>query len=350
MKKIHILESVRGFAAIYVLLHHLLDYKISTSKWIEFFFRFGQEAVMLFFLLSGFVIYYSFAKNPNQGFKEYFIRRSVRIFPIYILSLIITYAVSCLNSQYFVNIGYIMSWGNLFMLQDMGGVKPGVWFGTPGNSALWSLAYEWWFYMLFFPIMKYIRIQRRLLSVAVLSLIGFASYIIFPNQISLYLTYFIIWWTGAEVAKAYSTGEKPSIPTMKVPVAVLGLFTALELAYVLFSWKVLHEQLRLGFHPFLELRHFVSAFLVVIIALCMSRKVWQAVDKILLPFSFFAPISYAIYVFHVPLSIGAEFLSFIKYPFFELIIYMALTFGAAYVAEVQIQKWFNGVARKALQT
>jgi peptidoglycan/LPS O-acetylase OafA/YrhL len=39
---------------------------------IGFYFRFGSEAVIMFFILSGFVIKYSWEKSTDQSFKNYF--------------------------------------------------------------------------------------------------------------------------------------------------------------------------------------------------------------------------------------------------------------------------------------
>jgi hypothetical protein len=58
--KIHKLESIRGFAAIYVMLGHLFSNHLHQQHtWIGQPFRMAQEGVLLFFFLSGFVIYYS---------------------------------------------------------------------------------------------------------------------------------------------------------------------------------------------------------------------------------------------------------------------------------------------------
>jgi peptidoglycan/LPS O-acetylase OafA/YrhL len=53
---LHQLDSLRGFAAAYVVVHHAHLAPQSAFGNLLFF---GQEAVILFFLLSGFVIHYS---------------------------------------------------------------------------------------------------------------------------------------------------------------------------------------------------------------------------------------------------------------------------------------------------
>ena len=91
--KLQKLEMLRGFAALYVFATHFVPARVlSKESGMGFVFRFGQEAVMLFFLLSGFVIYYSTAKQGDKSFRPYFARRLRRIYPIYLIALALSFA------------------------------------------------------------------------------------------------------------------------------------------------------------------------------------------------------------------------------------------------------------------
>lgn len=351
MKKIKVLEGIRGFAAIYVFLgHFVLNHLLKKESDIGLFLRFGQEAVMVFFLLSGFVIYYSFHKYPHQTFGEYFRRRALRIYPIYFASLLISYGIVCQMAGRVVPFDVAQFAGNLFMLQDFSAGKPGVWFGTfYGNLALWSLSYEWWFYMLFFPIVRLVQPDTQKWLVGLLSLLGFISYVLLPNQVSLYLNYFLIWWVGVELAKTYSAGRKPSLAVMKVPVGLLGVLTSLHLLNTLYWWKVLRHPLSFGVYPILELRHFAFALAVVVIALLASSSIWRAFSKVITPFSCIAPISYALYVFHYPLAVSGTYLSPIHSQPLEMIGYVSIAFAAAYLAEFPMQRVANRLFRSRKQ-
>ena len=62
------LECLRGLAAGYVFVHHFAHI-ILAPKYprLASLFVFGQSAVMLFFVISGFVIYYStFGRSRNE--------------------------------------------------------------------------------------------------------------------------------------------------------------------------------------------------------------------------------------------------------------------------------------------
>ena len=75
-KKIEKLEAIRGFAAFYVVLFHLLPQKILLFGInIGFLFRFGSEAVIMFFILSGFVIKYTWENSSDKSFKKYFFEK-----------------------------------------------------------------------------------------------------------------------------------------------------------------------------------------------------------------------------------------------------------------------------------
>ena len=83
MGKILEFEFLRGFAAFYVFFHHtVFQFNIiEKNSILGKLFSFGQEAVMLFFLLSGYVIALSLMKR-KYSFYEYLKHRFLRIYPI----------------------------------------------------------------------------------------------------------------------------------------------------------------------------------------------------------------------------------------------------------------------------
>jgi peptidoglycan/LPS O-acetylase OafA/YrhL len=86
------LEALRGFAAFYVFVAHLVVSKVPEKyEIVKLPFLFGQEAVMVFFLLSGFVIFYSTDKHKDKSFGSYFLRRWNRIYPIFLLAMLVAF-------------------------------------------------------------------------------------------------------------------------------------------------------------------------------------------------------------------------------------------------------------------
>lgn len=153
--KIVKLEALRGFAAIYVVLHHLFS-KSALLLSIDFslFFRFGQEAVIIFFFLSGFVIQYSYENGKDKSTKIFIIKRLLRIY----IPLFLVFITNILLLKSYNQI-FAFDWktliGNILMVQDAGSLKPNV-LCEPflGNTPLWSLSYEWWFYILYILFVK----------------------------------------------------------------------------------------------------------------------------------------------------------------------------------------------------
>src|SRR5690349_21599193 len=104
--RLEYLDSSRGIAAIIVLIFHTNDFIfynvldsstrdfILTSK-LQYFLSTlinGVNAVSYFFVLSGFVLSYSYLKNNvSLSLVSFSVKRIFRIFPLYILIVLLTY-------------------------------------------------------------------------------------------------------------------------------------------------------------------------------------------------------------------------------------------------------------------
>ncbi len=218
------------------------------------------------------------------------------------------------------------------MLQDFAACKPGVWFDTFDNPPLWSLSYEWWFYMMFFPVYSRIPVRWQLPLVAILSLGGLLTYAWHPNQISLFLLYFIIWWAGLEISRTYCRGTTPTFYTQRSSALILAGFVTIIPVVVLYLMPR-PEHLSFGLHPILEIRHFAAALVLLSIGLTWSHFRWRRFYAVFGAFSAFAPISYAVYVFHFPLVISTMSEGWLPNPAVHVAVFVSLTIGLAYLAE-----------------
>jgi peptidoglycan/LPS O-acetylase OafA/YrhL len=73
---------------------HLLPQKIFILGInIGFIFRFGSEAVIMFFILSGFVIKYSWEKSTDQSFKNYFFDGFKNLHPTLLYIFLLGYSI-----------------------------------------------------------------------------------------------------------------------------------------------------------------------------------------------------------------------------------------------------------------
>ena len=142
------MEGLRGIAALLVLYCHLLAplYHLDPAYrpspvWYDF--EAGQGAVLLFFVLSGYVIGLT---NPRAfslpNARDYLHRRAVRLVPLYWLALILS-ILAVPGDRWSTIVG------NVFFLENS--LPYGHW-SLPllaGNTNLWSLNYEVLYYLLF---------------------------------------------------------------------------------------------------------------------------------------------------------------------------------------------------------
>lgn len=306
--RLHRLEAVRGFAAAYVVAHHALphDFAMHGIR-VGYLLRFGQEAVMLFFVLSGFVINYSWAQAP-PSVSTYLFNRSARIYIPLAVALFLGYAVDSINLGQPASLNIKILAGNILMLQDVSSLKPGV-IADPykGNSALWSLSYEWWFYILYVPLMMQLRDWRtRTLVVVAIGCLSALLYLWWPHWVGRIGIYLSIWWAGVLLSERFLDREQGGIRLVDGWYAVTPILAA---AVVLIAGLVGSGQWahvgNVGVYPILEIRHLVVAAVFVFMAFAWRALGWFGFSTLIGPFSIFAPISYGIYIFHIPVLVGA---------------------------------------------
>jgi len=146
------LDWLRFLAAFIVVLGHsrMLIFakyadleKDSQNIFTSIFFaitRLGNEAVLMFFVMSGFFVGgIAFKRLSNNTFdlKNYVIDRTSRIMIPLIPSIVFMVGISLYLS---LPINYLYVIGNIFALQNI--LVPEL----SENAALWTLGYEIWFY------------------------------------------------------------------------------------------------------------------------------------------------------------------------------------------------------------
>ncbi len=157
------LDFLRGMAALAVVVGHLRTFLLVVDKAFLinhpilsfFYFICGLQgqAVTLFFVLSGYFIGGAIIKDNARArwsWSRYSIQRLTRLWTVLLPALILTFVLDSLGKtmgdyRYFNGSqdNWICFFKNLFFLQTISG---GV-YGT--NGPLWSLANEFWYYLLF---------------------------------------------------------------------------------------------------------------------------------------------------------------------------------------------------------
>lgn len=301
---IRALDAARSLSAIYVVIHHVAQARDWTTG-PGIILRFGQEAVIIFFLLSGFVIFVNERNRANSDFMGYLLRRVRRIYPALIVAILLSVCVAVSNGNFTESFSWDELFGTLLGLSDASALKPGV-IVNPfmGNEPLWSLSYEIAFYCVFPAVLVAWKRWSNVTSnlVGILSCITFVAYVYSPNHFTLVAAYFLIWWCGAMIAKAYTEGHStfwnadPSIGWLVVLVMIsagaVGVF----------------GYLGVGVYPFLMFRHFAVALLLIVVVFGpVGRVLAHQLGRRGTHFSAAASVSYGLYVFHYPLLIRWEF-------------------------------------------
>lgn len=338
-QKLKKLEAIRGFSALYVVLFHMLPQKIYVFGFnIGFFFRFGSEAVIMFFILSGFVIKYTWDKNTNKTFKTYFLKRFIRIYIPLLFIFLLAYIIKCYAEGNLVNAEIPTLLGNLFMLQDVISLKPNVISASyMSNGVLWSLSYEWWFYMLFFILSDRIASTKLNIWVNILTISAAISYLFYPFIVNRIVMYFAIWWIGVRFAETYIKGEVYSFQSIrKYAFVLITIISILGLnLYLNFEYTQIYDYPLVAF-PFVELRHFTFAFLALLGGVIWNKMNWFGFDSIFGKFRYLAPFSYVIYISHHYLVVEATYLKFINHKIIEYFLYIIIMFLFSYLVEVVI--------------
>jgi peptidoglycan/LPS O-acetylase OafA/YrhL len=241
---LRVLDGLRGIAALYVVLHHAsrmlwtgAPAAGSSLAWgIESFFSFGHQAVLLFFLISGFCIHHRQAQQratriPVAGFAW---RRLRRLYPPLVLALIVTAALDHFGAQLSPQLYTEPSnyWrgpitvGSSYSLQTLvGNLAFQARLSVPelgSNSPLWSLAFEFWFYALY-PLLLagFARVGSRRTVVAI-GVVSAASWFLlgwWPLPHLRVLSDWAVWAFGALLAEAHARGERPRVVRWCGPLA-----------------------------------------------------------------------------------------------------------------------------------
>jgi peptidoglycan/LPS O-acetylase OafA/YrhL len=224
------LTGLRGIAAYSVLIAHARDLSFNYNGVFIFRAPLAAFGMSLFFVLSGFVIQYSYASlfakhSLGEATFRFYVARFARLYPLYILSLL-------------PGLGYIPSpnfeghWpvflSYLTLTQSWFNVE---WAMFPPD---WSISTEWFFYLVFIPLTMLLALVRRpwraLTIVAVCAIVGLGTLFYF------YLAEVTAWterwfWHG-QVSYSAVGWATYLAPYVRLPEFIMGMLAAK--AYV--SW------------------------------------------------------------------------------------------------------------------
>lgn len=146
------LDSLRGLAAIAVALHHFNSHTGYNGNWFNEVTEYGARGVEVFFFISGFCI--QAASYRVRGAGQFLWQRLCRIYPPYLLSLLVTLA-SAVVRKVFVGVNDaikpphgLSEWLATFAITTYPATPVRVM-----NWVYWTLSYELMFYLILGAIM-----------------------------------------------------------------------------------------------------------------------------------------------------------------------------------------------------
>lgn len=318
-----VLDSVRGTAAIMVMLSHAYGDGVFTNFPL---LAYGRTGVDLFFVLSGFLITRILlaTKGEPNYFKNFYIRRMLRIFPLYYLFLVIYYFVMPLVQPHPMhNQG---SWWFWIYLQNIPSIFKGM--HIDGPSHFWSLAVEEHFYLIW-PLLVYLIPENKLYRLS----IGLIAAAIVCRTIFIWIHLIPSFFTfcrmdGLAFGTLLACLEREQKLSLWLPrfralsfIALIGLFfLSQDTVMPLFYWAILGWIISAGKLP----KIFYNAFL-----------------------RFTGRISYGLYVYHpVCLSLVFHQISVELHPWLALFLALCLTYFVAAVSFRYFEKPFLNLKKR----
>jgi peptidoglycan/LPS O-acetylase OafA/YrhL len=300
------LDAIRFTAAVLVVLTHLRHEKFTGGPLKEFIGNSGNEAVMIFFVLSGFVIAYT-VDTKDRNLRDYMLSRMARLYSVALPALVLTvildqtgrlidYGVYDWN-YYRGNEHLIRFVANLLFVNELWFVSIRPW----SNGPYWSLGYEFWYYVIF-GIVVFMKGKPRI------GLVTVACIIIGPKILLL----FPIWLLGVAT---YHVAQRQQIPrtlgwllfagsiAAVVVYAKLGVKASLDSLTVAVLGRELCDRL-------LWSQFFISSYLIAAMIAanfigfsCIADNFDSLFRRLEKPIRYLASFTLTTYLLHFPLML-----------------------------------------------
>lgn len=182
------LDLVRFCAAVLVVVAHFCQHDVVSAAARQFLPQLGREAVVIFFVLSGFVIAYTSGKTA-VSLRQYIVARCARIFSVALPILLATIAAVALatlafdkhvDGSYQLDKLYIYVPMHLLFTGELWNLSQ----TPPWLVPYWSLSYEVWYYVLFGALMYSSGKIRLALATVLLLVMGHKLWLLLPVWMS----------------------------------------------------------------------------------------------------------------------------------------------------------------------
>lgn len=302
------LNGMRAIAASLVLFIHVFqiagDYgDKNASRFFEQHHMVGTDMVNLFFVISGFIITYILLKERREtgtiSLKNFYIRRILRIWPLYFGILLIVLVLMKFTDLYS---HYPISRTNKLLIAFF--IAPLVSFLGKGYFGVlphyWSLSVEEQFYIFWPPLFKKLTMRQMFITVIMI----IAGMVLLRNSMAfLYSRTSNPFYANAGAVLNYSLFGSISI-------GITGAFLVAYRHSVLsfffkpvvrgFAWTIFILSILVSFYiPYIHFETMGFVYLVLILNVTLNPSASSWLNK---PFmNATGKISYGIYMYHWPL-------------------------------------------------
>ena len=304
------LNGLRFIAAALVIIHHIEQFKSiymvdNYFETIPFIGIIGKLGVVLFFVLSGYLITYLLLTEENSfhkiSIRKFYIRRMLRIWPLYFFIIILAFLVLP-NIELFTLPGfgkdviysnlllklflYVIFFPNL-VLSLLGAI--------PYASHLWSIGTEEQYYLLWPVILKHIKKYRIILMLFII-----VSYLAFGQMMYSRYTDFLPY---KNVIKAFWSSFNIDCMAIGGIYAIL-LFQKSNLLKFIQNNAVFYLTITVVilliikgvYIPHVHYEFYSILFGIIILNYSTNDKIKISLENNL--FNYFGNISYGLYMYH----------------------------------------------------
>jgi peptidoglycan/LPS O-acetylase OafA/YrhL len=311
------LDACRWVGALLVLAIHASNAFINLSDimkapheapvyvwWFFVCFEFGHQAIVGFFVISGYLVggaAIAHLLKRETFLTEYLIHRFARVYIVLVPAVALTALVDGLGrflapDGIYQHPNFKDHWSASYLLNNLASLQDLVMPAYGSNGPLWSLAYEFWYYVTF-PLIMLALIGRYPLALRVLAGVVGAAVVVF---LTLCKSWFGVGYAIWALAAVSTLAQKPLVKSRWLAIALYLVF--------LIPTRLLVRGALLDAHPWMQDAVDVIAGALFINVMLTLRFAPQHDWRLLQPVfhKTLADFTFSLYCTHMPLLIFAR--------------------------------------------
>ena len=279
-----------------VFLYHSSNFHYVDNM----FFKMGHEAVIIFFVMSGFIIAFCY-DTKEKSFSQYLINRASRIYSVVIPALLLTAFFDYLGSSISPQ-----SYGDHFDLLAVRFISSllftnALWMvsiQSLSNVPYWSINYEVWYYLMFAALFYFGKYRWLIFAITVM-ICGIKILMLAP-----------CWWIGVWIYRSNplkDCSRNTNLSLFLFSIAAFCYFVSADISQ--YGWSLFASWLEPEqFKQFAFSRRFITDYLLMLIValnFASARVLFthvQIADSRTVKFiRYIANFTFALYLLHQPL-------------------------------------------------